>query len=179
MSEETPKQNPSPPESDSPLLQAEDKGLGRLIVPGLLGVAGAALLYRSMTKNKKSSESSTPTLTAGAREVKFSKDFSKHTVGKDWKEIVFLPYLAEQAEENNLYTSDYLDGLGDIMGDQKEAFKIMMDESREKVLSAFMSTHKVSTDGGSVFISQLPDKNNVRKFKKWLDEEAKEFQESY
>ncbi len=168
MTETAPKENPA---KEGPLLEPEEKGVGDYVVPGLIGVAGAALLYRSYSKKKKGKSKKKPD--AESNEVKFSKNLSTYSVGKDWKDLVLEPYLAEQAEENNLITSGYM---GNITMDQLQP---MMAKSRRQVLTVFRATHKVNTTDGNVLISQLPDKSGVRSFNQWLDSETQAFQENY
>jgi len=170
----SPAPNPAPPES--PLLEPEKKGMGGLIVPGLIGVAGAALLYSSISKKKdKKSAAKKPVAEVG--EVKFSKNFATYSIGKDWKEMVLEPFLADQAEENNLITSDYQELME---GMTMEQLRPVMAESREGILKLFRSTHKVETADGLALISTLPaDKSGVQAFNKWLDSETETFQENY
>jgi len=174
MSDETPAQNPPPPKS-SPLLEPEEKGIGDYLIPGLLGVAGAALLYKSMSKKKSSNGGSSSKVEASDNEVKFSKGYSNYAVGKDWEEMTLEPYLAEQAEEGNLITADYAD---DSMV-TVEMIRPSMKDSRAKTLAAFRSTHKVGTTDGEVPISKLPSKSGVQKFNAWLDTQVEKFQEEY
>lgn len=174
MDTPAPKQNPSD-EKTPMLLEPEEKGMGDLLIPGLIGVAGAALIYTSLSKKKKKNGTAKPA--AADNEVKFSKGYTTYAVGSDWQELTFEPYLAEQAEEGNLITADYLDNT--MTGITMEHLRPLMDNSRKLVLQAFRGTHKVSTEEGSVYISKLPDKSGVRKFLEWLESETKKFQENY
>lgn len=168
-----PAENP-PASKSSPLLEPEEKGLGDYLVPGLLGVAGAALLYSSMSKKKKSSESTKPE--ADRNEVKFSKTYDSFDVGDDWIEMTLEPYLAEQSEEGNLATADYVGTMENLT---LEALRPLMADTRQRVISAFSATHKVSTADGETLISHLPDKPGVEKFEEWLYEQVEKFQEEY
>ena len=155
-------------------MEPEEKGIGDYVVPGLLGVAGAALLYKSMSGKKKSKAAAKPE--AKDNEVKFSKTYAAYDVGDDWVEMTLEPYLAEQAEEGNLTTADYVDTM---VGLTLEKLRPLMADTRKRVLTAFRATHKVSTTDGETLISQLPEKSGVEKFNKWLDERVEEFQEEY
>ena len=80
-----------PPKAAVSLLEPEDKGLSDFIVPGLLGVLGAAILYKTFSDKdeKKKKKESTPE--ASDDEVKFSKNYTSYTVGKDWEATVLEP----------------------------------------------------------------------------------------
>ena len=170
MSDEAPQDNPAP---ESALLQPEERGMGDLLVPGLLGIGVAALIYKSTTKTSKS----TAKPDADDSEVKFSKNYSAYAVGDDGKETVLEPFLAEKAEEAELITADYLNDT--MQGITMAQLRPLMENSRKEILPVFMSTHKASTSEGSVFISALPNKTGVQKFKKWLNEQIADFQENY
>lgn len=173
MSEEN---NPTTPNSSGPsLLEPEERGLSDFIVPGLLGVAGAALLWKFSSKKKVNESKKVTKPDVLDNEIKFSSNYSTYSVGKLWETAVLEPFLAEQAEEGNLITISYIDG-----GIISSAIKAMVNDSRKKILSAFNSTHKVSTANGEILISKLPSgKSGVQKFNSWLDERVKNFQETY
>lgn len=172
MSDESAAPNPAPAESQ--FLEPDKKGIEDMILPGLIGVAGAALIYTSLSKKKKANGKSKPS--AEDNEVKFSKSYAAYSVGKEWVELTLEPYLAEQAEEGNLTTSDYVDTMEGLT---LEALQPLMADTRKRVLAAFRVTHKVGTSEGEVLISKLPDKSGVREFNEFMDVTAKEFQESY
>ena len=171
MTDEAPQENPV---RESALLEPEERGMNDLIVPGILGLVGAALIYNSVT-SKKSKSAVKPE--ASDNEVKFSKSYSAYAVGDDWKETVLEPFLAEKAEEQDLITADYMNNT--MEGITMAQLRPLMDNSRKQVLAVFKSTYKVSTSDGSAFISDLPNKSGVQKFNKWLDEQIADFQENY
>ncbi len=172
---EAPSPAPNPAPSESPLLEPEKKGVGDFVVPGLIGLAGAALLYKSFSKKKDKKVAKKPVAEVG--EVKFSKNFATYSVGKDWKEMVLDPFLADQVEEQNLITVDYQELME---GMTMEQLRPIMAESRKAILGLFRATHKVETTDGLVLISELPtEKSGVQTFNKWLDSETEAFQENY
>ena len=174
--EESPKPNPDPEASESAFIQPAEKTAADFIVPGLLGAAGAALLYVSFSK-KKTKKKTAKKPSAEASEVKFSKSFTSYTVGKDWEDTVLDPYLAEQAEENNLVTVSLLNA---TMGNPGfGVLKPILEDSRDSILSAFIATHKVATHEGDSYIDQLPDKSGVREFVEWIRGKIMAFQEAY
>lgn len=175
MTNQTPPAGNPQPKPGS-LLEPEDRGISDFILPGILGVAGAALIYKSFSKKeKKGSAKSAPT--ASDNEIKFSKGFSTYTVGKDWESMTLEPYLAEQAEEGNLITEDYAD---DTLIGSTGMIEPMLNDTRKKVVAAFRATHKVSTSEGESLISKLPpEKSGVKRFNEWLDAQVREFQEEY
>lgn len=164
-----------PETPESPLLQPDEKGMEDFLVPGLLGLAGAALLYKTFSSKGTSESVGKPS--AEANEVVFSKKYKTYAVGKSWVELTLEPYLAEQAEEYNLVTADYL--YNTMENISKDQLRPIMAESRAQILEAFSATHKVQTPDGEMLISKLPDKSGVREFNKWLASAIEEFQEEY
>ena len=161
--------------SDSPLLERADLDAGDYLVPGLIGVAGLALLFSVTRKRRARSAPKKPD--ADDTGVQFSKSFAVYTVGKDWEELVLEPFLAERAEQVDLLTEAYLqETVGNL---PKSKTNSLLTESRVGIISVFKATHKVSTSDGDVLIAALPNKSGVQDFNLWLDEEIKKFQESY
>lgn len=163
--------------SSNLLLEPEGRGLTDFVLPGILGLAGAALLYSSL--KKKSPESKVPPLTeVGDQEIKFSKNFKDYLVGKNWEAAVLEPFLAEKAEDGSLLTLEEAQGSGFISAAGGEGVALL--ESRKKILPIFRSSHSATADSGQILLSQLPSgKVGVQKFNEWLDARIKNFQEEY
>ena len=169
MSDETP--NPESPPGQ--LLEPENRGMSRWLLPGALAIGGAALIYKTMSKKKNGKKSPK----ASSEEVRFGKNYGTYTIGEDWVETVLEPYLAEQSEEESLIVASYF-----TMHPHTEAgAHTLMNSSRKLVVSAFKNTHNaIGPDDEEVAMSALPtDKSGVQKFNNWLTEQVKTFQENY
>lgn len=170
MSEE-PQRNPP----DSLLLEPEASSIGDYAVPIGLGLAGVGLIALAMRSKKENSKSAKKPK-AEDNEVVFGKGYKNFSVGEDWIELTLDPFLGEQAEENNLITSDYQELMTGMTAEQLAP---IMKKSREENLLVFYATTKVKTPEGEELISKLPDTKAVSEFKKMLNDETKDFQEEY
>ena len=162
-------------EGGNPLLEPKGLELSDVILPGILGLAGAALIYSSFKKRPPEKKSQT-LIDVEDQEIKFSKNFKDYLVGKNWEAAILEPFLAEKAESGELLTLDGVHAF--IKAADGESFALL--ESRKKILIIFRSSHNATTGEGQVPISQLPSgKSGVHKFNEWLDARVKNFQEEY
>lgn len=157
------------------LLEPKEKDISDFIIPGLIGLAGAAIIYKSLSK-KKDNDEKAPAPEAKNDDIVFSSDYSSYSIGKDWESLVLEPFLAEQAEEENLVTLSFAEESKFI---EEPFVDEVLNTSRNEVLDIFRSTHKVTAPSGRILISNLPDKSSVKKFNEWLESQVKNFQEEY
>lgn len=182
--DEDPIHNPLAPIRNPPaLLEPEGRSTSDLIVPGLIGVAGLAILYFAYNKKKKKvvkpSESKPKTTTDS---VTFSKLYVEYSVDPGWITNVLEPFLMQQHEEGVLVTNSTYSGSA-LNIDTSPLWKAEIAASRKSVINAFCETHKAITHDGALTFSAINKANakqpGVVKFKAWLDAQVKAFQEEY
>jgi len=163
--------------NDEMLLRPEKKTASSFILPAALAVGGAALVYKATKKKEPKSSNSSSAPKAKDNEVVFSANYGSYTMGKDYKDLVLEPYLAEMAEGGNLILRE--DGSG-MMSEIPSMHDALMKGSRDEVIAAFKSTYHVKVGSEKVQISSLPqDKTGVQNFNAWIESEVKNFQENY
>lgn len=175
-SAEEPKDNPTPAPVSEHLLVEKPAEATDYIVPIAIALGGAVLWYKTSKakeKNRKARNKAATPPEPNRDQVTFSEDSSNYMIGPDWKEITLEPYLAEQAEENNLITESLREP------DSSDSFQHLMEESRNNVVSAFFATHRVNTPSGEMTISELPEGPKVQEFKDHVKQEVKRFQGDY
>src|SRR5690606_20413891 len=96
-------------QSASLLLEPKEKSVSDFILPGILGVAGAAILYASFRKKDTKAKLTESKTEVSDNEIKFSSKYSTFSVGKDWVQLTLEPYLLERAEEGDLATASTAD----------------------------------------------------------------------